>query len=332
LTDHVSVAHTDTDNIETNSTTLGGWQPKQPQGSYPAEAFKKFMQMSDSSGYVWDFWLRDRPFDGVNLQNFLPFYKKRDSTTDVDWIVNRSDLRELRMSRGINNIITDVDVYYGTITGTHTGSNHPIVLTDSAADFMAAGVSDNDTVTNITDGSTGKVTEAQATTQIQVGDLVGGTNNEFRTNDVYSVVVKLPLSAQNDSVTPAYWTREKAVFEKEMDSTQATQYAAILADDDPRQEQSLTITAPSIRDGNGARWPLWEVIAQGGGYIRIADLYPAAALFSTTMDSKSTFFITGLDYDYTSNSLRVQLDNPDTRLDTRLRRAGILNSEMIARQ
>ena len=97
------------------------------------------------------------------------------------------------------------------------------------------------------------------------------------------------------------------------------------------QVQAFTVTAPTIRDGNGARWPLWEVIAQGGGYIRVNDLFPAAAIFGESNNSLTVFRITALDYDYTSNTLRINVDNQDRRLDVRLRRFGIVNSESINR-
>jgi len=56
-----------------------------------------------------------------------------------------------------------------------------------------------------------------------------------------------------------------------------------------------------------------------------------AALFSNSMYKLTSFWISGLDYDFTSNQLRVQLDKQDSRLDVRLRRAKILGSESISR-
>ena len=237
------------------------------------------------------------------------------------------------VSRDINNIANDVTVYYGTITGTHTGGNNVIPrIVDSGANFRTAGVKPGDRITNLTDGSRATVTRVDSIiTELYHDGLTGGTDNDFDTNDAYAIELQEPKSSQTDTATSDYWSRAVATFEKEMTSTQANQYAEILAKTSPRQVQSFTVGAPFIRKPSGGKFPLWEVIAQGGGYIRWADMYPAAAQFSTSLNDETTFIITGLDYDYGRNQLSVTLDNPSTRLDARLRREGILGSELIQR-
>ena len=78
---------------------------------------------------------------------------------------------------------------------------------------------------------------------------------------------------------------------------------------------------------------MWSPVFAGGGLIQITDLYPAAAasLSQDGTNNLDTFTITSMDYDYTSNQLRVGVNVPDSRLDAQLRMAGILGSEMIAR-
>jgi hypothetical protein len=332
LTAHVSVASSDQSNIDSNSTTLGGWQPDYPQGSYPARIIAELLDKSDSSGNIWDFWLQDAPFSGVSLGDYVPYYKARSTSADADWIVYRRDLSRLQLARDINDLRTDVSVYYGTITGTHTSTTEAATLIDGGRNFRTSGAKPGDRVTNITDGSRAKITRIDSNaTRVIVDELRGGTDNDFDNGDAYSVQLENPMEAQSDSVTAKYWSREYADFQRGMTSTQAGQYADILKNTEPRQVQSFTVGAPWIRDGSGARWPLWEVVARGGGYIRVADLYPAAALFSTSADALTTFRITGLDYDYAGNSLSVTVQDPSLRLDARLRRAGILNSEQIQR-
>jgi hypothetical protein len=333
LTQFVSVSSSDQSNIDSNSTTLGGWQPDTPQGSYPARIIAELLDKSDSAGNIWDFWLQDAPFSGVSLGDYVPYYKARSATAAADWIVYRRDLSRLQLARDINDLRTNVSVYYGTITGTHTGANNSSTLIDSTRNFGFAGVLPGDRVSNLTDGSrsiASSVSQTSPTTLI-LRPITGGTDNDFDTSDAYSIELQEPQYAQSDSVTPIYWTRECAENQSKMTFTQAGQYADILKNTEPRQVQSFTVGAPWIRDGSGARWPLWEVIAQGGGYIRVADLYPAAALFSTSADKLTTFRITGLDYDYANNQLSVTVQDPSLRLDARLRRAGILNSEQIQR-
>jgi hypothetical protein len=334
LTAHVSVASSDQSNIDANATALGGWQPEFPQGSYPAKVIADLLDKADSSGNVWDFWLQDEPFDGVLLGDYLPYYKARSTTADADWVVWRRDLSRITLARDINDLRTDVSVYYGVITGTHDGSSNVGYLTDTSKNFKNLGVQPGDRFTNHTDGSTAKVAailKSGSTASLDLSSISGGTDDDVDSGDVYSIELQRPLSLQSDSVTATYWAREYAEFQSKMTSTQAGQYADILKNTDPRQVQSFTVGAPFIRSASGARFPLWDVIAQGGGYIRVADLYPAAALFDTSSDKLTTFKITGLDYDYAQNQLAVTVQDPSLRLDARLRRAGILGSEMIQR-
>ena len=333
LTNYVSVASSDYSNIDNNSTLAGGWQPTLPQGSYPKDVIAQMLNMSDSSGNIWDFWFKDQPFAGVTLQNYLPYYKARSTTAAADWVVYSRDLSRMTVARDINDIVTDASVYYGTITGTHDGGNNASQLVDSTKNFRQFGVLPGDRVTNITDGSRGRVIGLNdtTTTNLRIESLSGGTDNDFDTGDAYAIQSQDYLGVETDSATATYWDRAAAVFERGMDDTQAAQYAGVLANTEPRQVQSFTVGAPSIRTGGGARVPLWRVVSEGGGYIRWADMYPAAALFSTSANALTTFRITGLDYDYSRNQLSVTLDQPSRRLDARLRRAGILGSDMIQR-
>lgn len=493
LTNNCEATGANYDNIASNTTTLGGYQNRYPEGSYPGDIITAWLNKSDSSSNIYDFWLVDNPLDGLAVQEWIPHYAARSSTASINWQVDRNDLSRLTQSRDINALRTNVTVYYGTIDGTHdgpskgnsfagthdggnnsadlidtgenfeekgvkrgdavhntddnssavvaslstdtnpndtivfqgdgltggtdndfdTGDNYTIethtrigehdggnnsdelidssedftvtnivmsgdkvenltdgssavvervdeaavdtiyfvsglsggtdddfdtndkyVITlqkavfDSTADFRADGVKPGDRVANITDVSRGIVVQVLPTMLILDG-LSGGVDNRFDASDAYSVEMQDPQFSSNDSITADYWSVDVAEFESSMTETQANQYRTALLNTDPTQRQSFVVTAPTIRDGSGVRWPLWEVIAQGGGYIRINDLYPASALFGTSLDTLSTFFITALDYDYKSNALRVQVDNPDARLDARLRRAQILDSEMI---
>jgi hypothetical protein len=115
-----------------------------------------------------------------------------------------------------------------------------------------------------------------------------------------------------------------------MDATQALQYANSLLVDEPQQVQAFVISSPTIQDATGAKWwPLLEVIARGGGYIQIADLYPEASLITGGINRRTTFFITSLEYNDNNKTLRVGVDNPDRRLDATLARNKILTSAGI---
>jgi len=217
-------------------------------------------------------------------------------------------------------------------------------LVDTAADFVTAGARIGDRVFNGTDDCAGTVTTVAATTLTCSGGFSGGTANAFVAGDNYRVASVFTASdayaiktqattnrATSTSATVSYWAKEIAVFESGMNLTQAQQYAASLVDDDAQQVQSFIVSSSFIRTGINVKVGLFDVIANGGGYIQIEDLYPAGNLFDLSLDRLTTFFITGLDYDYKTNQLRVQVDRPDRRLDVRLRRAQILGSESIHR-
>lgn len=319
---------TTTTNIATNTGTTGGTQPKFPEGAYPAEFLNQMLEKSDSSNNIYDFWLVDNVFTGTSIGKWTPYYQPRSSSAAINWQVNRSDIKDLSLSRNIDDTVTDANVFYGRVSGTHTGANNAAVLTDGTKDFLNFGVAPGDSVTNITDGSRGQIEEGITTTTVP-GDLSGGTDNDWDTNDVYNITIKNQKNKQTATATAEYWKNVINIFEPHFGSGQATQYANSLLHPEAAQVQAFTITAPTIRDGSGGRWPLWEVIAQGGGYIRVNDLFPAAAIFGQSMNNLTVFRITALDYDYASNTLRVNVDNKDKRLDVRLRREGILNSEMV---
>lgn len=74
----------------------------------------------------------------------------------------------------------------GVTQGTHTAAGaSDTIVTDSAADYSVDGLIGL-TLTNITDGSTGTITDNDGTT-ITVDDLTGGTDDQFEQDDVYSI-------------------------------------------------------------------------------------------------------------------------------------------------
>lgn len=319
---------TTTTNIATNTATLFGTNPQFPEGTKPAKFIKEVLSLSDTSYNIYDFWLVDQPFLGTSTQLWTPYYQPRSSSASIDWQVNQSDIADLRLSRNVDETVTDAHVYYARITATHDGGNNLAYLSDASEDFLAAGITAGDSIINVTDGSRGQV-ESVTTTTVVPGSMSGGTDNDFDDGDFCSIEMKNVQNASDATTTATYWKNEVAIFERQFIAGHATRYANSLLHPDAVQVQAFTVTSPTIRDGSGGRWPLWEPIAQGGGYIRVNNLFPASSLFSTSQDDLTTFFITSLDYDNATNTLRVGVDSPDKRLDARLRRAGIINSELV---
>ena len=86
-------------------------------------------------------------------------------------------------------------------TGTHTGSgNSKTTLIDSAGAFTTE-TRPGDLVYNDTDGSSGVVGEVSSATTIRVTGLAGGSDNDFDTNDEYTIKRPFPLLLQ--AATPA---------------------------------------------------------------------------------------------------------------------------------
>jgi len=165
-------------------------------------------------------------------------------------------------------------------------------------------------------------------------ELSGGTDDDWDTTgdgDIYRIC----LADANQSVTGTsgesdLWTPEYHFNARWMTQTQAEQYRDMLLAQFEKvaSQQSFTVTSPFIKDGNGAQWPLWEVIKQGGGYIQ-TDVFPEAALLSLSLDSKQATRITALDYNYRRNRLRILPDNEDGRLDAILKRGKLVKSTQV---
>ena len=232
--------------------------------------------------------------------------------------------------------------------GRATGGSHTSLI-DTTVNFTELKVAVNDILKNNADSSVGTITSIATTTntddtlQVSGGMFSGATSKTNNVNERYEVVGTFATGntyaiettakvnfVEVSTTTPAYWERELSVFEPTMDATQAEQYANSLLVDEPQQVQAFVISAPTIRDASGSRWwPLLEVIARGGGYIQIADLYPEASLITGGINRRTTFFITSLEYNDNNKTLRVGVDNPDRRLDATLARNKILTSAGI---
>lgn len=401
----IPVVSSNYDNIEANTTTLDGWNPDTPTGSYPSDALKDLINMGDSSYRVYDVRLIDQPLKATTLRQYDLHYTYRDTAASADWVVKRKDIK-LNMSRNIESFANIVRVWYGLIEGTST-SVTSTTMTDTSATFISDGVSPGDQITNATQGGYTRVVSVDSETQIThegwrskyTGIATGGTlltlddteadfindgvvigdtltnivdNQPLATRGIGTITAVAATSltlaggmsggSQNDAgeryqITGAMtagddysirtdaqtkfrehqidkgnlWDKEIAIFERNMNETQAAQYAQVLATVSAEQVQSFVFSAPYIEDGNGAKHHPVDVILSGGGYMQISDLYPTAAQFSDALNSLTTFFITALSYDNKTNKLTVDVDTPARRLDSRLVRAGILRTPQVQR-
>lgn len=335
LTTYVDVTSSDQSDIDATGKDAAEFQTQWPRGNYPSDIIDTYRQMSDASGNPWDYWCIDESFNGTSLRKYKPFFKNRNAQP-VKWVASLKDMQTPTLSRSIEELKSFARVWYGSFqTAVLTADATGVTLIAVPANFTGFQVEAGDRVTNVTDGSRGKVKTVDSMNQLTlVGTgLQGGSDDRFDLNDEIYITREDAWYSETATATNAPLTRHFDYNDKLFRAEQAGSYADQLIDfyGIPVQQQSFVITAPFIRDASGSRWPLWEVVAQGGGVLQVTDLYPAAVQISGSLDSLTTFFITALDYDHTTNRLQVRVDSTDGRLDAQLRMAGILGGEMIAR-
>lgn len=104
----------------------------------------------------------------------------------------------LQEREGIYYQYGDINIGETGVTGTHTGGTSTTVMTDSAADFAIGGLVGK-TIYNTTDVSSGVIT-ANTNTSATVASLTGGTFNDFRVNDAYTITAQIAnVSFADDS-------------------------------------------------------------------------------------------------------------------------------------
>lgn len=123
--------------------------------------------------------------------------------------------------------------------------------------------------------------------------------------------------------TGDYWTRDIVISGRNAIAGLADERASVYVNQqsDAILRRPWVIGCGRIMDGAGFCWPLWRMIAQGGGYLRVNDAFPEAALATAGYDRERQGRIVTLDYSYRRNQMRVVLDD-DTRADRRFRELG----------
>ena len=107
------------------------------------------------------------------------------SNATAIWIKNTGGMTEINSQAFTVAGKTD-NTFQLNQTGTHTGSNNASVLTDSTAAWVVNDLIGS-TITNDTDGSSVVITANTATTI--TGTLTGGAENDWDTDDAYTIVI-----------------------------------------------------------------------------------------------------------------------------------------------
>lgn len=137
------------------------------------------------NGYTIDQTASEHLYDGSVIQGT--------SGSDIwDGIVNFGNKGVLIQLHQNGSVVSD-DWWNYSLGGTHTGTTHATIMTDSALSTALTnrglGVDDliGFTLYNVTDGSHGIITDNDTGTITVGGGLFGGTENDFDTSDVYKV-------------------------------------------------------------------------------------------------------------------------------------------------
>lgn len=329
VTNFVPGLTADYTNIVASGTAVGNaFYTGRDYGSYPSELIPNLLALSDSSYNTYDYWVQSRPLVGTTLYYPLPYCAARSSAAAPDWRVRRNDLADNPLgARDIYDMATRVTVYYRASTLVNNGGGYAkgttAIVVDDGSIFA-----DGDSVSlELTGGGVHyTIISGVSGNTITINEGLPDTIDDNAR--VFKETLTASSTVTDATAEAARWRVDYVTEQRGMGSTGAAQYANAYAGiyANPVARDSFTIAADTLRSGSGARWPVWYLLRRPS-YVQIIDLYPAAALASTRLDSLTSFFTTALDYD--GRQLRVVPDGPDARLDAQLKRAGILSGEMV---
>lgn len=151
-------------------------------------------------------------FDGTNfdLSDVLDFVFTTDDSTKwvhilFSFVATGSATLDIYEGSSVTANTGTLIVQHGNnrakcFSGTHTAAgNHATIMTDAAADFTVDALI-GWKIYNITDGSYGIVTDNDGTT-VTVAALVGGTENDWDTNDEYEINQSLSIVRLGQTIT-----------------------------------------------------------------------------------------------------------------------------------
>jgi len=334
LTDSVAITSADQTNIGASSVAIGGWIPDHTPGTYAGNAIAELALVGDNADAMMDFYFVDQILDESKPNLPIPYFKARSQTATPDWIFSIEDLAPngLTMARNIWNLKTLVWIAYGRWSGVHDGGNGAHALIDASENFTL-GVRPGDRVINITDN---EVHEVDSISKTGAGwdtlNFVNSVTGNWDNGDVYSIKLRDPNWTAASAESSDYWSVFYREIRPEMDQTQAEQYRDQLAAtySAPVQQQAFVISAATIKDANGVNYPLWGPLMHDSFYFRADNIFVDESIFTDSDDRAHTWMATAMDYTYSNNRLRIVPSSGDSRLDSILNQAGLINAQMIS--
>lgn len=334
LQNHAPAVSTNYSNIVATGTATGlafrVWEDPGTPGTLPQDIVETILQMSTASNEVLDFWLESQRLNNVALRPPIAYMQPRKSNVTVDWQVERKDIVEVTLGRHIWDLGNEVEVYFTlntTLNGNHSKGDTVIAVV-SSANF---GVGQEIEIELDDDNTHRTAIAAIAGNNITINDAL--PDDAATASRVWK---RKPLqdtgAVSNTDSKSAYWTRHRRETVRDMNTTPAHQYRDTLLDElsEPQQQASFTVGSKYVLNNVGAKQPLWRML-QRPGYLRVNDLFPAAAFSSR--DGLRSFYVVALDYNHSTRRMTITPDAflGDNRLDVLLQRAGFAVGQMIQR-
>lgn len=345
LVQTISVAYYDAANIEANTEEVGEFHIADVEdgpGFLPGEAIRELLDFRDASGNQWDFWSEPRWMkSGLPLLEAAKYVQRPTSGTP-DFTVDLNDITTSEMwSAHIYDLATTISILPGHLTGTatQTGTDPYLNLQDNTVNFAEYNVQDGDVIVNLTETSSqgeriwchvAGVTWNDGGSFWELGTrLNNGTS--WDSGDDYDIKLQAPKKpATASSTTADYWTVEVVISAPELDQTAAANLAVALKNElsVPVLQQPFVIGGPYIRNASGAKIPIFELLRKPY-FVRISGMDDARAALSYSAANRYGMFVTAVDYEHDTRTLRVTPNRPTDRLDALLKNAGITRGEAV---
>lgn len=340
ISNSVPAVHENAANFVNNGTAVGEYGAQailDGPGLRVRESIPELLDISDSSGNIYDYWVQPRPF----LRGFIPqkdaaYYQIRSETGNADFTVTQGDLEQsaAEQEAHIYRLATSFQVRPGHLVGTATSTG--IDLVDSTAPFLAAGVKSGDVVVNKTKSiSMAQKIWCYVATVNEDGDTCGTRLNEgqgWSSGDAYDIEMQDATAISSPvSAAASYWDVETEIVEAPaMNTAQAAQFAARLVNtfSKPIRQQPITIGGPYLTGAAGGRWPLWYALRRPCR-IRVQDEEDSRASLTFSLGSNHGLFSVSVDYDHDQRLLRVTPNSASDRLDKLLQLAGVVHGQTV---
>jgi hypothetical protein len=336
LAAHVPAISSDYSNIATTGTVLGDtFRIESLIGARVADVIAQLLPMSTSADLGLIYYTKSALLSGTSLQAPLAVLSAISDAAAIDWQCEYSDLQGITMSRSIWELRNNVKIGYTQSTTLAAGAASGATAISVVSSTNLA--DNNEIQIELNSGTFQRTTINGAPTgggpyTVNIDNALthaAASGNQVKRTD------PVKTSDESDATSVSrYWGRGYGEIKRDFDQTQAEQWrGALLAEyKDPTQESSFTIGPGVVRNAYGAKYPIWRMLERPS-YLRVnAGLFDTQ-VFGASRNRETVFFVTALDYDHSSRTMRVVPDakSGDRRLDVILQRLGAQTGQIVTR-